>query len=131
MGRDILFRSDASPASQIVGHDIAAALGAYLHDTAQVRLLGCQTTSAERGALSAPAFAGRLLLLKLARTLGNHRIVFGTIASIQRSDFSRFGFRRDREEMCLFGSLAALDGLPPSYQDRGRSVDALRPVISG
>lgn len=127
MGRDILFRSDALPGSELFGRAIAIELRPFLRDTAHVRLLGCKTAATTDSVTSAPALSGRLLLLKLARALGGHRTVFGTITSIQRGDFSKFGFRRDREEMCLFSSLAALDGPSPSYQDRGRHVDAARP----
>jgi len=125
MGSDILFRSDASPDTLLIGGDIAAALGPSLRETAHVRLLGCRTTAATGSVTSAPALAGRLLLLKLARALGGHRVAFGTITSIQRSDFSRLGFRCELETMRLFSSLAALDQLPPSYQERGRSVDTM------
>jgi hypothetical protein len=46
MGSGILFRSDASPSSPLVGREIAAALSPLLRDTAQIRLLGCQTAAA-------------------------------------------------------------------------------------
>ena len=126
MGRDVLFRSDDSPGSELLGRDIAIALAPFLRDTAHVRLLGCKTAAITASVTSLPALSGRLLLLKLARALGGHRVAFGTIASIQRGDFSRFGFRREREEMRLFSSLAAVDHMPPSYDDRGRHIDAVR-----
>ena len=129
MGSEILFHSDESPLSTLVGHDIALALGPLLRETAQVRLLGCKTAAVIDEVPSLLAQAGRLLLLKLAHALGGHRVVFGTISSIQCSDFSALGFRRELESRRLFSSLAALDREPPTYQERGRSVDLIRPFM--
>ena len=126
MGSALLFASDAEPASELLGRDIASSLAPFLTETAQVRLLGCDTAVlGEPG--SKDGLASRLLLLKLARALGGHRVVFGTITGLGRLHFGPRGFGRDREEVMLFSSLAAVDIAPPDEGIRGAELQKLRP----
>jgi hypothetical protein len=126
MGSALLFASDADPASELLGRDIASCLSPFLTDTAHVRLLGCDTAL-----LGDPAakegLASRLLLVKLARALGGHRVVFGTLTGLGRLHFGPRGFGRDREEAMLFSSLAAIDIEPPDEDVRGAELQRLRP----
>jgi hypothetical protein len=127
IGDDVLFASDGNPSSELVGVAIANALGQYLEDTAQVRLLGCDT-SGDDGADLKRSLAGRLLLLKLARSLGGHRVVLGTLTPLECSDFTCQGFRAELEDRCLVSSLAALDSAAPTPESRHRQLATLRPM---
>lgn len=121
LGNNILFASDENPHSELVGRAIASALSPFLDDTAHVRLLGCITAAPE-------AKAGRLLLIKLARALGGRRIAFGTIMPLIRGNFSRYGLRRELEELRLFSSLAAIDGDAPTPGTRAGNLEDVRPL---
>jgi hypothetical protein len=120
MGNDVLFESDGSPDTDLVGAELAASLREHLRDTAHVRLLGCVTTGA-----TIDAMAGRLLLTKLAAVLGGHRVVFGTIQSVWTEDFTTTGFDAALEATKLFSSLAALDGGPPHIRARLAHLDQI------
>lgn len=126
LGSDVLFASDDSPHTELVGRSIATSLSPFLEDTAQVRLLGCLTAGPDTTAL-----AGRLLLIKLARALGGRRITFGTIITLERGDFSRYGLRRELEDLRLFSSLAAIDGAPPTIDDRAKNLETVRALQYG
>lgn len=118
MGDAILFESDASPASPLGGRDLARQLAPYLSETAQVRLLGCNTAEGPRG---------RLLLLKLARLLGGHRTVFGMIDRVVEADFDAEGYAPVMEHQRLFSSDAALEGEAPSAMQRFEHMRPLGP----
>jgi hypothetical protein len=120
MGASILFESDASPASQLVGREIALQIAPYLSETAQVRLLGCNTAEGP---------AGRLLLLKLARLLGGHRTVFGMIDRVIEADFDPDGYAPVMERQRLFSSDAALEGEAPSAMQRFEHLRAARAAL--
>jgi hypothetical protein len=126
MGDALLFASDGDPSSELLGRDIAARLAPFLTETAHVRLLGCKTSVCAPG--SPHVKRTRLLLLKLARALGGHRVAFGTLSSVRQLHFSPYGFGRDREELMLFSSLAAMDAAAPSASDRGAQAQQMRPL---
>ncbi len=120
LGAGALFASDAVPGSELVGLPLAARLAPYLTETAQVRLLGCNTGEGK---------AGRLLLLKLARALGERRIVFGTIDRVVEDDFDRAGYARVMEHQRLFSSVAALDAEAPGAMRRFENLREVRDAI--
>lgn len=109
MGDGVLWRSDAAPESRLVGEELAHEIRPYLSETAQVRLLGCNTAVGK---------AGRLLLLKLARALGPHRTVYGMIDRVIEDDFDSEGYAPAIERQGLFSSSAALEGVAPSARQR-------------
>jgi hypothetical protein len=120
LGDDALFASDALPGSALVGHELARQLEPYLTETAQLRLLGCNTGEGK---------AGRMLLLKLARALGGSRIVFGTIDRVVAGDFDRQGYARVMEHQRLFSSIAALDAEAPEAMQRFENMRAVKAAI--
>lgn len=120
LGDGELFASDASAASELIGREIAARIAPRLCDTAQVRLLGCNTGEGQ---------AGRLLLLKLARALGGHRIVFGTIDRVIEGDFDRQGYAQVMEHQRLFSSIAALDMVAPDAARRFENMRGVREAL--
>ncbi len=120
LGAGALFASDAFPGTALVGLELARQLAPYLDETAQVRLLGCSTAEGK---------AGRLLLLKLARAFGGHRIVFGTIDRVIEADFDREGYARVLEHQRLFSSSAALDAEAPRALRRFENMRAVRDAI--
>ena len=120
MGDAILFASDASPESPLVGRDLARMIEPYLSATAQVRLLGCNT---------AQGTAGRLLLLKLARLLGGNRTVFGTIDRVVEADFDPDGYAPVMERQRLFSSDAALEGEAPEARQRFEHLRVARAAL--
>lgn len=120
MGDSILFESDASPASPLLGREIALQIAPYLSETAQVRLLGCNTGEGPRG---------RLLLLKLARLLGRHRTVFGMIDRVIEADFDPDGYAPVMEHQRLFSSDAALEGEAPSAMQRFEHMRSARAAL--
>lgn len=120
LGGGALFASDAVPGSALVGLELARQIAPQLADTAQIRLLGCNTGEGR---------AGRLLLLKLARALGGHRIVFGTIDRVVEADFDGDGYARVMEHQRLFSSAAALDIEAPPAMRRFENMRAVREAI--
>jgi len=120
LGDGLLFASDASPESELIGLGLARAIEPYLAETAQIRLLGCNTGEGK---------AGRLLLLKLARALGGHRIVFGTIDRVAEASFDRDGYAAVMEHQRLFSSIAALDAEAPGAMRRFENMRAVRAAI--
>lgn len=120
LGGGALFASDAAPGSALVGLELARRIAPHLADTAQVRLLGCNTAEGR---------AGRLLLLKLARALGGHRIVFGTIDRVVEADFDRGGYAPVMEHQRLFSSAAALDIEAPAAMRRFENMRAVREAL--
>jgi Domain of unknown function (DUF4347) len=120
MGNAILFQSDASPESPLVGFEVAREIKPYLRDTAQVRLLGCNTAEGK---------AGRLLLLKLAKVLGGNRTVFGTIDRVIEDDFDQDGYATVMEHQRLFSSNAALEGEAPSAMQRFENMREARAAL--
>jgi hypothetical protein len=121
LGGDALFASDAHPGSALIGLELARRIAPQLADTAQVRLLGCSTAEGR---------AGRLLLLKLARALGGHRIVFGTIDRVVEADFDAGGYARVMEHQRLFSSAAALDIEAPAAMRRFENMRAVREALA-
>lgn len=119
LGAGALFASDALPGTELVGIELARRIEPYLTETAQVRLLGCNTGEGR---------AGRLLLLKLARALGG-RIVFGTIDRVAEDDFDRGGYARVMEHQRLFSSAAALDDEAPAAMRRFENMRVVRDAI--
>lgn len=109
MGGKVLFQTDDKPTSPLVGADIAIALRPYLAENAQIRMLGC---------LSGINPEGRLLLFKLRRVFGQHRIVIGTIDGCDANDFDENGFRLDGEVANFFDSYAAIDHEAPDKPTR-------------
>lgn len=109
LGEDDLFKSDDRPDGG-VGHADAPKMFEYLSETCQIRLLGCNT--------SMTGARGRMLLLKLAKLAGQHRIVFGTLSSVSARHFDSSGFKASQSLGLLFSSLAALDYAPPDYEHR-------------
>jgi hypothetical protein len=126
MGDDVLFESDADPDSDIANVEIARALADSLTPRAFVRLLGCKT--ALEGQLSKRS--GRFLLVKLARELGERRVVFGTNSTIFNLAFDQHGFRRDQEIRYLYSSLAAIDGPCPDDTTRLANIGAIRKTVA-
>lgn len=106
IGADIACHSNG--AELLFGDDLLATITPLLADTAQLRLLGCETALGKRG---------RHLLLSLARRLGQNRIVFGTISRVVEGHFTRTEGYSQRDEY-LFSSLAALDGNAPTAGER-------------
>jgi Domain of unknown function (DUF4347) len=102
-----LFWSDES-LHRMEGWKCAERLAHHLSKTAQVRLLGCMT---------AADLAGRMLLFKLARELGEHRTVLGTISDVIPAHFNPKSGLFEYEPL-LFSSHACLDGIAPSLDDR-------------
>ncbi|MEZ4399029.1 MAG: DUF4347 domain-containing protein [Kofleriaceae bacterium] len=125
LGDGILFQSNADPASPLVGAAHAQAIARCLAPCAQVRLLGCDVAAQPIGAPVAAAEAGRLLLVKLARVLGRHRVVLGTIRDIGPALWTPDGLHPDAADDTFFSSLAALDGVPPSLAARVEHLGAL------
>jgi hypothetical protein len=117
LGEGILFQSDADPNTELMGADIARQIKPYMSETAQVRLLGCRTAEATKG---------RLLLIKLARILEGHRVVFGVIDQVTQYDFDPDGYRPVMEQQRLFSSYAALDGIAPTAIDRFHLIREVR-----
>jgi hypothetical protein len=120
LGGGALFASDARPETELLGLPLAGRIAPYLTETAQVRLLGCNTAEGK---------AGRLLLLKLARALGERRIVFGTIDRVIEDDFDRAGYARVMEHQRLFSSIAALDAEAPRAMRRFENLREIRDAI--
>lgn len=120
LGNGTLFASDRSPSTELVGVDIAKQIAPYLAETAQIRLLGCNTGERK---------AGRMLLLKLARALGGHRIVFGTIDRVIEQDFDRNGYAQVMEHQRLFSSIAALDTEAPGAMQRFENMRRVKAAI--
>jgi Domain of unknown function (DUF4347) len=83
-------------------------LGELLAPTAHIRLLGCST---------AVGSSGRMLVYKLARALGEKRVVFGTIDSVLFHHFPRGRFDC---QLLLFSSLEAINGEAPKWDQRKR-----------
>jgi hypothetical protein len=120
LGDGLLFASDASPETELIGLDLAMQIEPYLTETAQVRLLGCNTGEGK---------AGRLLLLKLAGALGGHRIVFGMIDRVDAGNFDRDGYAEVMERQRLFSSIAALDAEAPSAMERFDHMREVRAAL--
>jgi Domain of unknown function (DUF4347) len=120
LGQTILFESDGSPDSPLLGAEIARMLPPYLSETAQVRLLGCNTAEGP---------AGRMLLLKLARILGGHRTVFGMMDRVIEADFDADGYAPVMEHQRLFSSDAALEGEAPGAMQRFAHMRAARAAL--
>src|SRR6185503_672975 len=120
MGDQQLFRSDGTQTGPLIGEDIALAIAPRLTETAHVRLIGCDTSSA---VLPAP---GRFLLIKLARALGGRRTVFGTMNVTDPDDFDQRGLKPGREPSLLFSSSAALDMEAPTPEERTAHIVATR-----
>ncbi len=123
MGDGVLWASDFDPDSELANEQIARALDRYLSPFAYVRLLGCRT------ALDGGMRSGRMLLIKLARALGQHRVVFGTNDSIFQSAFDEQGFRNDQEMRSLYSSLAAIDGPAPDIDTRMARIMKIRKTV--
>jgi len=120
LGDGLLFASDAAPDSELIGIELARQIEPLLTETAQLRLLGCNTGEGK---------AGRMLLLKLARALRGHRIVFGTIDRVGEADFDRDGYAEVMERQRLFSSIAALDAEAPGAMRRFENMRAVRSAI--
>ncbi len=120
LGGDVLFSSDGSRSSKLVGESAAINMRPHLSDVAQIRLLGCLTTGGD-------GVKGRFLLLKLARALGGNRVVFGTIEKIDHKSFGPDGFPPEMNDSFLFSSFAALDGLAPDSGTRVDHINETRP----
>jgi hypothetical protein len=120
LGAGALFASDALPRTELVGLELAKRIEPYLTDTAQIRLLGCNTGEGK---------SGRMLLLKLARALGGNRIVFGTIDRVVEDDFDGAGYARVMEHQRLFSSVAALDAEAPGAMRRFENLREVRDAI--
>jgi len=118
MGDDQLFRSDDSATSPLLGAAVAAALRPYLAPAAVVRLLGCDT---------AVGPTGRMMLVKLARALGEQRTAVGTIDTTDATDFGTTGFKSSHEAISLFASTAAVDGIAPTPDERRAHLLEIRP----
>lgn len=116
LGDEVLFQSDSNVTTPLIGAEIARLLCAHLTEFARVRLLGC---------FSAKGPKGRLLLFKLARILGQHRVVFGTNGGVDQHDFDENGFMLLRDVSYLFDSLAAIDGEAPKHNVRIENYVAL------
>ncbi len=123
MGDSLLWASDFDPDSELANEPIARALDRYLSPFAYVRLLGCRT------ALDGSMRSGRMLLIKLARALGKHRVVFGTNDSIYQNAFDEQGFRTDQEMRFLYSSLAAIDGPAPDIDSRMARIMKIRKTV--
>ncbi|CAN5268904.1 hypothetical protein BH11MYX1_BH11MYX1_12320 [soil metagenome] len=123
MGDAVLFASDLDPDSDLENVEIARPLGRYLKPFGYVRLLGCRT------ALESTTRSGRLLLIKLARALGAHRVVFGTNDTIYQTAFDEEGFLTTQELRFLFSSLAAIDGPAPEIEARMASILKIRKTV--
>ena len=125
MGAEDWVRTDDDRNSTLFGEHLVLGLRDSLSDTAQVRLLGCSTSARAAGVGS---MAGRLLLFKIASLLGGRRVVLGTIKPLLATDFDIMGLRRAIERDLLFSSLAALDGMPPTSDERGEHIREIRKV---
>jgi hypothetical protein len=122
LGAEVLFASDDDPGSPLENAWLIAELRGKLVETAQVRLLGC-STAGER------SHEGRLLLVKLALLLNAEparpaRIAYGTITGVEIDDFGPDGLSAAAGRTMLFSSDAALDSLPPGYEERVRRCSA-------
>lgn len=122
LGDGVLFKSSESACEPLIGATLAESLRPHLSEFAQVRLLGCLTATAA-------GQAGRQLLLKLARVLGGHRIVFGTIDNVDVGDFGRDGFNTEQEFDLLYSSLAARDFHPPTPPERTSHLGAISTAL--
>ena len=120
MGDRQLFASAGDQTTPLIGEEFAVAIAPHLTATAHVRLLGCDTSSA---VVPAP---GRFLLVKLARTLGERRTVFGTMNVTDPDDFYEGGLKPGREPSLLFSSSAALDIEAPTPEERTAHILATR-----
>lgn len=126
IGRDVLFASDADFCSPLRGQLSACAIAGHLSPFAHVRLLGCVVATDDDADATTPA-AGRLVLYKTARALGERRTVFGTLRPTNSGDFADVGYLLPTlENEILFSSLAALDGDPPSHKVRRPALGWLR-----
>ncbi len=123
LGDDVLFASDPDPDSELANIAIAHELERYLMPFAYVRLLGCRT-ALDRGARS-----GRMLLVKLARALGQQRVVFGTNDSIYHTAFDEHGFLPSQELRFLYSSLAAVDAPAPEIDARMANIMKIRKTV--
>ena len=103
---------------KLTGADTARQLASSLSETAQVRLLGCET------ALESQAGSGQALLLALAHVLGKNRIVFGTLGRVRPSKHFHpdKGFLLVQE--LLYSSLQAIDHPAPTMKDRHDAIIA-------
>lgn len=132
LGKEILFQCgqedlNVSPSSNgsgtlklLHGSKVAPKLNRFLADTAQVRLLGCDTALDE---------SGRQLLLWLAQLIGGNRVVMGTIDRVYEKDFDpRQGFALERE--ILYSSMAALDGPAGDQQMRNKNLVQFAHIMS-
>lgn len=123
MGDDVLFASDYDPDSDLTNLEIARALDRSLKPFAYVRLLGCKT------ALESGVRSGRMLLIKLARVLGRHRVVFGTNDTIYHTAFDADGFVTTQELRFLYSSLAAIDAPAPENDARMANIMKIRKTV--
>lgn len=104
-----LFASDEHAATPLHSAVPISELGKLLAPTAHVRLLGCNTAAGS---------SGRMIVYKLARALGEQRVVFGTIDSVL---LHHFALGRFDCQLLLFSSLAAIDGEAPKWDQRKRN----------
>jgi len=138
LGTPVLFSSTDMVEDRLENYEIAARLAPLLADTAQVRLLGCNTARSSPAPKRRPILqpraprgcdddsrsmtAGQLLLVKLAAELGGRRVVFGTIAAVNADRFTvGYGFAGELSD--LYSSLAALDRGPVSDDERSSNID--------
>jgi hypothetical protein len=122
LGNETLFRSSSNRCDELEGLPLATLLKPHLSECAQVRLLGCLTATAA-------GVEGRMLLVKLSRALGGHRVVFGTIDNVDEADFGANGFEPFQESGLLYSSFAALDYQPPTAAERTMHLGELSTVL--
>lgn len=107
MGDPVLFDYPAGGGA-VTGTDVAQQLKPYLSDTAQVRLLGCNTGGGEQG---------RQLLLQLGEIFGAQRVVYGGLAYLYEIGFDANGFLDVLTCPYLYSSKEARSGPAPASSD--------------
>lgn len=123
IGASVLFGSDDNPRNPLVGRQHARLLDEHLAETAQVRLLGCNTG----GAIGRHGMVGRQLLFKLSKELQRHRVAFGTLRPTSKLDFTTGRFLIRLEDEILLSAHSVIDGEPPIDSDRLANLGAFRP----